>query len=405
MEAAVKEPEVGYPLELSRYAGRINDTDAHEWVPPESYVEQFGKITQTFADIGMRAMEALKREVTSRRLDVDETNEITKKTAWFTKGPYAPGSYDMAKRLEIMDFCGVDKQLIFAGGVPISCLFLLGNIDDKNMMPEITGDRRKYAYDCIHAYNEWAVRQHEWSARLRTVAVLVGNSVDELYADAKRLIDRGIRAIWLPSSILPGGKSPAHEDHDRLWDLLQGSNTSVLLHIGNEAGFYATLGWRQANAFLGWQESQEVQLDPWTLGNLHMPSQSFLNCMISGGVFERFPRLRFGAIETGAEWLGPMAQTMDRWATALGSKWTARFSMLPSDYVRRNVRVTGFPDEPIDIHIEHHGLDDCYCYASDYPHFEGGTDPMGFWSQRLDRLGEGVKEKFFVKNAEWIMPD
>jgi len=69
------------------------------------------------------------------------------------------------------------------------------------------------------------------------------------------------------------------------------------------------------------------------------------------------------------------------------------------------VRTSGFPWEPIDEYIRNDGLEDCYCYASDFPHVEGGTDPMGFWSKRLAPLGEATMEKFFVSNGKWIMPD
>ena len=31
-----------------------------------------------------------------------------------------------------------------------------------------------------------------------------------LYAETKRMIDNGVRAVWIPSAALPGGVSPAH---------------------------------------------------------------------------------------------------------------------------------------------------------------------------------------------------
>ena len=53
---------------------------------------------------------------------------------------------------------------------------------------------------------------------------------------------------------------------------------------------------------------------------------------------------------------------------------------------------------------ERYGLADVYCYSSDYPHVEGGTDPMGVFAARLAPLGGAVLEKFFVTNGELLLP-
>jgi hypothetical protein len=68
------------------------------------------------------------------------------------------------------------------------------------------------------------------------------------------------------------------------------------------------------------------------------------------------------------------------------------------------VRVTPFWWEPIDKYIERFGLEDVYAYGSDYPHFEGGVDPANTYAKALERLGPTVAEKFFVTNAELLMP-
>src|SRR5258708_19280735 len=36
----------------------------------------------------------------------------------------------------------------------------------------------------------------------------------------------------------------------------------------------------------------------------------FISMLVLGGVFERFPSLRFGAIEVGGGWLGPLAERL-----------------------------------------------------------------------------------------------
>jgi predicted TIM-barrel fold metal-dependent hydrolase len=124
-------------------------------------------------------------------------------------------------------------------------------------------------------------------------------------------------------------------------------------------------------------------------------------------VFDRHPSLRFGVIEVGSFWIGPLASQLDMWCAhnQLFSKTkVVPLSMKPSEFIRRNVRVTAFDFELVDEYIDRYGLEDVYCYASDFPHMEGGKDPMGFFAKRLARLGPEVMEKFFVKNGEWLMP-
>jgi predicted TIM-barrel fold metal-dependent hydrolase len=69
------------------------------------------------------------------------------------------------------------------------------------------------------------------------------------------------------------------------------------------------------------------------------------------------------------------------------------------------VRVSPFWWEPIDKYIERfEWLANVYVYGSDYPHFEGGKDPGNVFLSALEHLGPTAVEKFFVKNAELLMP-
>jgi hypothetical protein len=81
-------------------------------------------------------------------------------------------------------------------------------------------------------------------------------------------------------------------------------------------------------------------------------------------------------------------------------------SMLPSEYISRNVRVTLFNEvEPVARDFDRYpNLSDCYCYSTDYPHVEGGKNSKQEMHAQVAPLGETVVEKFFVKNAELLLP-
>jgi predicted TIM-barrel fold metal-dependent hydrolase len=51
-----------------------------------------------------------------------------------------------------------------------------------------------------------------------------------------------------------------------------------------------------------------------------------------------------------------------------------------------------------------YGLEDVYCFASDYPHVEGGKKPVEKFAASLEHLGSRVMEKFFVTNGELLLP-
>lgn len=403
------EAEVGYPRELEKYAGKILDVDAHEWAPPQLWPEIFGEATRPLAEADARNVDGMRDfYFANSQCYIEPTEVVDAYTAWNAKGPFARASYDMQKRLEVMDFIGVERQVIFPGNLVIVSLMMLGQLDNPEFFASITGDRRGFAMKMIRLHNDWVIRQQQWSTRLRPVATIVGDTVDELYSEARRVIDAGVRVLWLPVSMLPGGKSPAHPDLDRFWALCASSETVCTLHVGNEAAFFKTQEWKNAPFFRlpEWNISAEVQLDPWTLGTWMLPAWNYMTALIGGGVFDRHPKLRFGIQELGGHWIGAMGLGLDLWGEYTQTKpWDTRLKMKPSDYIRRNVKVSAFPWEPVDRYIEQYDFEDVFCYSSDFPHVEGGKSPMLDGFKRLERFGEDQVRKFFIDNGKWLLPD
>jgi len=139
-----------------------------------------------------------------------------------------------------------------------------------------------------------------------------------------------------------------------------------------------------------------------------MAPQAFLSSMVLGGVFERHPRLRFGVIELGAQWVGPMADLMDQRTKVKlpGCPPLAdTLPMKPSEYLARNVRVTPFHFEPIGTYIERYGLEEVYVFSTDFPHPEGGRHPITDMYESVERLGDTVIEKLFVTNGKLLLPE
>ena len=112
-----------------------------------------------------------------------------------------------------------------------------------------------------------------------------------------------------------------------------------------------------------------------------------------------------GLFAMGAGWLGGLVDNMETWAEHFARRLRSMLSLRPIEYVQRNIRIGVMGHERIDRYLQRYPeLVDVYCFESDYPHSEGGIDPAAALVLRLNGLGSDVVEKFFVKNAEWLMP-
>jgi len=97
-----------------------------------------------------------------------------------------------------------------------------------------------------------------------------------------------------------------------------------------------------------------------------------MTALISGGVFDRHPRLRVGFLESGAGWLPWFVERLSEHYESRGDWIPGGWQRRPEEYVQAgNVFITCEPDEKtIPAFIEALG-DRCVMFASDYPHWDG----------------------------------
>jgi predicted TIM-barrel fold metal-dependent hydrolase len=391
---------VALPAELRPFSGRLADVDSHEMMPAQEWASHFGPEVRGLAEAYMAAgAEAMD--------DPDYPGDVMPVGADIAavKGERAPGATEPLRRLEVMDAMGIGRQLMFPSGIGL--LAFLQTIGKPLPFAYDTGeDPRACGSRWLEIYAEWALAVARSSDRLRPVLPLIGDTPGELYERARRLIDQGAPAFWIASGVLPGGCSPANPELDRFWALAAESGTVVTLHGGGEGRFLRTNEWRNAPAFMGYRTTSEFDFDPWSMSIYHLPSQNFVTTMVFGGVFERHPALRFGVIEVGSHWVGPMMESIDLLYHAFRSPGAQRLSLRPSDYVRSNVRVSALVYDEVGAWIERYpGVEDVLCFSTDYPHPEGGRNAAQRYYDRLARLGEPVVEKFFVANGRLLLPD
>lgn len=399
------------PPELHSLAGQINDVDSHEMMPVQEWIAHFGPDVKPLADAWMSTggvagpMDRNHPNVPDWSGDVmpisDDIIDV--------KGSVAPGAVLTTRRLEVMDKMGIGKQLMFPGSVGLYGTILRVSAHDRSFLPSINGsieERVAIADRCIARYQEWMQSLADFSPRVSPVVPIAEDTVPEVIATAKRMIDSGLRAIWLPAGIPVGGVSPAHSSLDPLWAMCAEADVTVTLHIGGEGKLLDSDEWANAEPFEGFRSLGEFSVDPYSTTSLHVPFQNFLTAMVTGGVFQRHPRLRFGVIEVGGHWIGPLMECMDLWANNMGhmSSNPHKLTELPSTYVKNNVRVSFFPFEPVDVYLDRYDVADVLAFSTDYPHVEGGKDASGKIYKKVARFGDDIIERIFRDNGAWLLP-
>ena len=131
-----------------------------------------------------------------------------------------------------------------------------------------------------------------------------------------------------------------------------------------------------------------------------------LATLIMDGVLERYPRLKFGVIEMGASWVPGWMRSMDSAVHAFrkNEERLQKLSLTPSEFVRRQVRITPYPHEPAGWIIRNSGPEVCL-FSSDYPHVEGGRNPLKRFEASLEENGCNADERtgFYRENFEDLL--
>jgi RNA polymerase sigma factor (sigma-70 family) len=89
---------------------------------------------------------------------------------------------------------------------------------------------------------------------------------------------------------------------------------------------------------------------------------------------------------------------------ALSRRLRESLKRSPREVFVDQIRVTPFFWERTARQIERYGMSEIYAFSTDFPHPEGGTDPIGRMAADITPLGDAAIEAFFVSNAELLLP-
>ena len=115
-------------------------------------------------------------------------------------------------------------------------------------------------------------------------------------------------------------------------------------------------------------------------------------------MFDRFPRLKWGAIELGASWLPSLMKFLDSGCAAFAKEERLQtLSGTPSESLRRQLRVTPYPHEDVRWIMENSG-EEMVLFSSDFPHVEGGRNPLKRFNDSLEGVDARRRRRFYRDN-------
>jgi predicted TIM-barrel fold metal-dependent hydrolase len=361
------------------------DADSHlmelgEWLPQYADPNIRDRIRPLYlGGAGSSAAQLIDR-ARARAADAAATRKL-EDNIMGAKGWLALGAFDRTERSRALDLLGVARQLVF----PTFALTQFQGNDPELLWGGTRALNRAMGDFCALDQRLIAVGWVPWDDPERTLA------------EAREAVKAGCGAIQVNSA--PGSdKSPTHPDYHRFWAFLAESNVPFMLHVGgggrplrrafNHNGKPPTTDW------LGGGENLRSK-DYMTL---HQIPEQFRSAMVLDGVFDQFPDLRGGVIEQGALWLPALLTRLDLCQAMFSKSEPAlRLPLKASDYLRRQLKVTPFPTEPVGWIIENAGPG-MLLFSTDYPHPEGTRDPIARFEATMQSVGEPAKENFYHRN-------
>ena len=302
------------------------------------------------------------------------------------KGWSAMGAFTAEERSHVLDLFGFDGQLVFA--TIATAMFRSRDLD--------------FLYAGAKAHNRYLADFCKDDPRLLPVAYCPLIDTAKAVEVIEEAIELGCATVHVPSTAA-GERAPTHPDVDPVWDLLNESGMPFVLHVGGGGRLLDRTfhnNGRPVTDHLGGGENIRSK-DFLAISN---SPALFLGSLILDGIFDKFPKLRGAAIEEGAAWVPGWMRQLDFAQRAFRRTETPlqELELKPSEYVHRHLRFTPFPGEPVGWMIEQAG-EDLFMFSTDFPHPEGGRDPLAKFEETLDGVSDEAKERFYYGNMAELL--
>ena len=257
-------------------------------------------------------------------------------------------------RVDQLDAMALDEAVLFPN------FGLLWERTLSNSLPALTAN--------MGAWNRWCASvAADGAGRLHPVAHLTLRDPEWLRAQLAELGRAGVQvAMIAPAAV--DGRPLSHRDHDPLWQAFVDSGVTPVFHVADQPRVLDDAWYTDPDdSFVPVLESIFL----WT------PPAIAITDLIVNGTLDRFPELRVGIVELSAIWVPMYLLMLDGgwdFTTTLNGRPLAPLDLRPSEYFRRQVRVSSFSYEQPARLTDKAG--ELFMLCSDYPHSEGTATPV-----------------------------
>jgi uncharacterized protein len=308
-----------------------------------------------------------------------------------TRGPKwhaALGAFSGPERSLALDLLGFRAQVVFSS----FCARLTFEAPPEARYPIARAHNRAMAAFC------------NADPRLIGVAMVPLDDPDAALAEIAHAAGLGLGAAWIAADP-PGGRSPGHPAHEAIWADLAARAMPFILHVGSSP-LQIPAPWMND----GYPDRVTARGGAEVIGSkdltvIHHAAQRFISALVLDGVLDRHANLRGAVVEIGAGWAPDMIRRLDH-AVDIWAKSEPHLGLMtrrPSEQIREQLRFTPYPFEDV-AELIRESAPELYLFSSDYPHAEGGRDPIGRFERSLAGLDEAVKDRFFHRNFLDLYP-
>ena len=305
------------------------------------------------------------------------------------KGYYALGAFNKDERRMALDLLGFDQQFVFSTfSAPIA------------FDPTADLDIR---YGATRAHNRAMAEFCSDDPRLIGVALLPLDDPDATIEELEFAMKTGLGAVWVPHRPAGSG-SPGHNDLDPVWARLAEAGIPFLLHVGGTPlqikPDWMNTGRPIPTDWIGGGENVRGK----DMIALHHAAETFVGALVLDGVLQRHPKLSGGVIELGAGWVPALLRRLD----LIAQIWKRSepdldaLKTAPSELISQQMAFTPYPFEDVGAMIRESNAD-LYLFSSDYPHIEGGRNPLGRFEASLEGMNDEVQNKFYSENMATLL--
>jgi predicted TIM-barrel fold metal-dependent hydrolase len=224
----------------------------------------------------------------------------------------------------------------------------------------------------FRAFNRWILEDWGFSYRDRIYAAPIFTLVDPAAAleEVEWALENDARfLLMVPGPVMSpsGGRSPSDPVYDPFWQRINDAGATFVVH-GGESWY--------TNYLKNWGEpaiNEAFRQNPFRALISSSPTQDTFANLLAHHHFQRFPNLRFAAIETGSDWVFHLFEKLKK---SYGQT-PHRYPEDPRDTFRRHVWVSPFYEDELGKLRELMGADHILM-GSDYPHAEGLAEPSSY---------------------------